>query len=835
MQSNPIWRRIIVSALFLVLAPAQLSAGSRVHARITDRDTQLGIARVNVVIVGTDVGTISDPEGWFRLAVEPGQVLRLTHIAYEPLDVPVTQQTVAAPEPLQLALNARLLLGEPVFVTATRAEAGQSPIAFTTLGQRDFASAGVDDVPMALSGVPGVYAFSDAGNGVGYTYLKIRGFDQDRIGVMINGIPLNDPESHQVYWVDHGDILAGSGEVQIQRGIGNSLYGTTSLGGSVNLMTSPRALPPGLTIKGGYGDFTDRGIVSPSRKLAVQWSGQPLAGQALTLYGRYSGIRSDGYRLGSGTRQDAVHLIGERLRPLSSTKLELISGSEVTHFSWDGIIPRFGYGLDDREGRRYNFYADPQFNGGRSQANRDVFRQNILSLQHAMKRDQGLFSVTLYRVSGRGFYDQFKGGRDLREYNLQDVIPLKQPATTVDLMRRKWLVNGYWGVIPQTTLRRSWGTLVVGGSFRSYGATHFGEVRPVDDGHDFSGPVEYYRYATAKTSGSVYVHSVFRLGASLSAVADLGITRHRYQFDQEEIGAYTQPYQYELAYTFIAPKAGLHVVTGRRTAVYVNLARAQREPADSDIYDADDPGAVPALAGAPAVRKDLDIPLVQAEELWDLELGWTYRSPGLRVTTGLYSMWFQNELIPLSYRTITDDGVPIHGNADLTLHRGLEVAFSQQLTDQLALDGSLTVADNRFVDYTTFEWQVDSSVNHGGNQIPGHPQSMGRLRLNWTVDWLELWGEARYTGRIFIDRQNTAEAAIDPSRVLNIGLVLRPARLLGLRPSAATLSFKVTNALDALYETFGYNYWDWDDGPYRVDVYWPAATRSYFVELALRL
>jgi len=834
MQSNPIWRRIVVLALFLVLAvlvPAQLSAGPRVHARITDRDTQQGIARVNVVIVGTDGGTISDPEGWFRLAVEPGQVLRLTHIAYEPLDVPVTQQTVAAPEPLQLALNARLLLGEPVFVTATRAEAGQSPIAFTTLGQRDFALAGVDDVPMALSGVPGVYAFSDAGNGVGYTYLKIRGFDQDRIGVMINGIPLNDPESHQVYWVDHGDILAGTGSVQVQRGVGNSLYGTAAFGGSVNLVTSPRAMPEGLTLTTGYGDFTDTTFSAPSRKLALKWSGQPLAGRSFTLYGRYSGIRSDGYRLGSGTVQDALHFIGEYLQPEASTRLELISGSEVTHFSWDGVIPLYGYDLDNRTARRYNFYADPYFNGDRSDANKDVFTQHIASLQHARKMGDGILSLSVYGVTGRGYYEQFKGGRDVGEYNLQDVLP--DTVQSVDLMRRKWLVNGYWGMIPQYTLRGAWGLTVLGGDFRRYSADHYGRVLSVD-GLGI-GEREYYRYATAKSSLSAYMHQLVRLGPAVNMMFDLKYTYHGYQFDQDSVGAYTDPYDYNLTYHFLNPRLGLQFNVNDAVSAFINFSHAQREPADSDIYDADDPRAVPWLDRAPAVRKDLDTPLVQAEELWDLEVGWRYRSPGLNITTNLYNMWLQDELIPLSYRTITDDGVPIHGNADLTLHRGLEVEFSQQLTDQLALDGSLTMADNRFVDYTTFEWQVDSSVNHGGNQIPGHPQSMGRMRLNWTVNWLELWGEARFTGRIFIDRQNTAEAAIDPSRVLNIGLVLRPARLLGLGPSAATLSFKVTNALDALYETFGYNYWDWDDGPYRVDVYWPAATRSYFVELALRL
>ncbi|MEE9162260.1 MAG: TonB-dependent receptor, partial [Candidatus Neomarinimicrobiota bacterium] len=350
------WR--LPSALLLPLLLSPLMAMDRFHGRVTDADTRQGIAGVNVVLVGTVAGTLTDAEGRFSLGVQPGAVLRLTHIAYDELEWTVTAEQLRAARIQAFSMSPRLLHGEPVFVTATRGEAGQTPVAFSTLGHDELtAAAPFEDVPMALAGLPGVYAFSDAGHGVGYTYLKIRGFDQDRIGVMINGIPLNDPESHQVYWVDHGDILAGSGSVQVQRGVGSSLYGSAAMGGSVNMVTSPRATPRGLTLQTGYGDFTDAGFSPPSRKFAVQWTGLPLTGRALTLHGRYSGIRSDGYRLGSGTRQDALHLIGEHLRPLSSTRLELITGAEVTHFSWDGIAPLFDLDLADRVQRRYNYYA----------------------------------------------------------------------------------------------------------------------------------------------------------------------------------------------------------------------------------------------------------------------------------------------------------------------------------------------------------------------------------------------------------------------------------------------------------------------------------------------
>ncbi|MCH7528972.1 MAG: TonB-dependent receptor [Candidatus Marinimicrobia bacterium] len=822
--------RILSPVLFL-LASTLFGAQGPLRGRVVDAESGRGIPLVNIVIAQSNAGASTDSQGKFSLAVAAGELLEVTHIAYEPLEFTVPPERGSI---ITMTLKPRLLLGEQVFVTATRGSEDRTPVAFATMDHRDLAlAAPVEDLPMALAGLPGVYAFSDAGNGVGYTYLKIRGFDQDRIGVMINGIPLNDPESHQVYWVDHGDILAGSASVQVQRGVGNSLYGASAIGGSVNLVTSPRATPPGLTIKSGYGDFTGA-FSRPTRKLAVQWSGQPWSGQPFTVYGRYSGIRSAGYRLGSGTKQDALHLIGEALQPDQAVKLELISGYQVTHFSWDGVIPLYGYDLGNRVARRYNYYADPANNGGRSAANKDVFFQNIASLQHAKKlAGGGILSFSVYRVSGQGYYEQFKGDRDPREYNLTALLP--DTIAGVNVIRRKWLENSYWGIIPQYTVDEPWGTTVLGGDLRLYQADHYGLVREVDDFPLIDGP-EYYRYATNKQSLSAYLHQLVALGPRVNMMFDLKYSYHAYTFEQDSMGAYTAPYQYQLVYQFLDPRLGLRFKFNDQVSAFVNLSRAQREPADSDIYDADDPQAVPWLLGAPGQRTGLKRPLVQAEELWDLEIGWRYESARLALTTNLYSMWFHNELVPLDYRSITDDGVPIHGNAELTIHRGIEVQFSQQLAGGLSLDGSFTMADNRFVDYSTFEWQEDSpEVNHKGRVIPGHPGTLGNLRLKWTGRRLEMWSQGRHVGKIYIDRQNTEMAAIAPSTVLDAGLVVKLGG--GRMPlKSLELYFKGYNLLDTLYETFGYNYWDWDDesGPYRVDVYWPAATRGYFAGLSLR-
>jgi hypothetical protein len=205
----------------------------------------------------------------------------------------------------------------------------------------------------------------------------------------------------------------------------------------------------------------------------------------------------------------------------------------------------------------------------------------------------------------------------------------------------------------------------------------------------------------------------------------------------------------------------------------------------------------------------------------------------------LYHMRFQNELIPIDYRTITDDGVPIHGNADLTVHQGVEVEFSKPIGERLNVEGSLTLADNRFENYSTFEGQLGDSgavANHGGNTIPGHPTSLGNLKVTWSSLLIDAWCEGQYRGLMYIDRQNTEEAAIEPATVFNAGIKVKLPILERFPIAAVEFQVKMDNVLDTLYETYGYNYWDGfgKRPPWRVDVYWPAATRRYFAELNVR-
>ena len=809
--------------LFWFLLPLYLGAQQiTLTGRILSRATHSPVAYANVMVEETGEGTFASGAGKFRLSVASlPTVLWISRMGFADTVIIAAERDLGA-----IYLEPTVLSGEEVLVTATRAVEGRTPVAFTTLDREELDRIySHQDLPMVLAGEPGVYAYSDAGNGVGYSYLKIRGFSQERIGVYLNGIPLNDPEAHAVYWVDHGDILAAISDIQLQRGVGNSLYGSGVFGGTVNLTTNFQALPAGFTFNAGYGNYTEKGLDLPSRKLSLSYAGGPWQQQGWTLYGRFSDLASNGYRIGSGTDQWSVHAGLEKSTATTLTRLEAIWGHEETAFSWEGVIPLYGYDLDDREDRRYNYYADPTWNGDLDDANKDVFTQSIVSLQHSRKVAGGLLSLTVYNVKGDGYYEQFKDGRDVVEYNLVSILP--DTVEEVDLLRRKWLRNGYSGLVYHYSQPFSFGTITVGGDTRSYKSEHYGKVMEVFlEGVNVEAGHRYYADDTRKTSFSFYLHSLINLTDRLSVMADLRYLGHRYSFDQEVMGAFTEGYRFKLKYDFVDPHLGLNYRASDAVSLFANLSTGHREPADGDLYDHDDPDVVPAVDDMGA---DYATPLVREEFLIDYEAGVRFSQPAVSGKLNLYCMDFRDELVPVYYRYYDADDV-LQGNANRTVHQGLEMAFSVMPLSWLQVQGNLSYADNRFVEFhgDSLGWSGWGGLaDYSGKVLPAFPKVQVKGSLTASHLLGETWAQFTHIGKQFIDFANTDSVAIAPYTLLNLATRFELPKVGSVR---SELTLRVSNVFDELYETFGYTYYDgWP--PYRVDAYWPGATRSYFVDL----
>ncbi|MFA4907830.1 MAG: TonB-dependent receptor, partial [archaeon] len=681
------------------------------------------------------------------------------------------------------------------------------------------------DVPMVLNDLPGVFSYSDAGNGIGYSYLKIRGFQQDRIGVMVNGIPLNDPESHAVYWVDHGDVLSSTGNIQVQRGVGNSLYGTSVFGGTVNLATNYLALDPGLAVETGYGNYTQKGLNLPSTKASLSYCGRPWKDQSFIVYSRISRLQSAGYRNGSGAEQTSIHAGIEKNGKDRMTRIEAMSGDETTAFSWEGVAPAYGFDLDNRTDRRYNFYADPDYNGGFDDLNRDVFRQTLLSFQHSRKISGNLIDLTAYRIFGKGYYQQFKGDVDAGEYNLGDLAVGE--SESIDLLRRKWLENGYWGIISHLNRHFAFGELTVGGDMRFYKSEHFGKVAEIySPSSANSGNRRYYSHDSKKISGASYVHALIDLTKNLTLMADVRYLGHRYFFNQDTMGAFVNGYKYGLSYDFVDPHFGLNWKIGKDINAFVNYSTAHHEPGDGDLYDHDDPEDFPKVNFS---DKRYDSPLLETEFLTDFELGAAFSSEKWSAQVNLYRMDFRNELIPVEYR-YTDADKVYHANAERTIHQGIEATVSSRINSWLNVDGNLTYADNRLISFQADSIGWSGVADFHDRILPGFPALQIKGKMTCQYKFVESWMQVLCIGQQYIDFANTESAAIPSYQIVNFGTRIE---MPAFRRLKWALTFRINNVFDVLYETFGYNYYYemCGDERQRIDLYWPAATRNYYLTL----
>jgi iron complex outermembrane receptor protein len=779
---------LILFFFSIVYGTAAISAEILIRGHLESKSTGKPVSFANIILE-TGKGGYSDKSGDFNLKCDRLPIaLTISHIAYRDTTLVVADADLGT-----IYLIPEVLSGEDVFVTATRAVKGKTPVAFSELTEAEIQTRyTVEDVPMILALEPGVYSYSESGNGTGYSYVQVRGFDQSRIAVMLNNVPLNDNESHQVYWVDHGDILADADMVQIQRGIGNSLYGSSAFGGSVNVLTSVGTEQPSLSVNVGAGSYN-------TSKISLKASSGKLYNNKINLFTRLSQIQSDGYRDYHHTIQKAASFGGEYDGDRFSHQLRVLIGYENSQLMWDGVSAD---DINDRQRRRagYKSYIDD-------------FLQQVYSLNSTWKiADYLRFSNVAYLVKGSGYYESEKSSgydfavddssaradfRDfLQAYNLDAYYPgypwESYSSQQLEFTRRKWIVNSYYGIIPALTLIQPKYRLDVGGELRFYSGNHFGKIAEFSDlglasqvGSDW---YQYYRYIGKKMLTTAFIHSAYDLLPKLKLIADLQYQRIIWNLDQKRIG-HAQGYQMEATWNFVNPRIGAIYSLTNNFTVFTNYGKAQKEPADDQIIEADDIWGEPRKAAAELIN--------------DVEIGGNYHGDNFGLDLNLYRISYHNE--QLKNIDIEQEGEYAYYQADATLHQGLEAELHCRPAAFLSVNLN-----------ASFSQHIFDSGDNKKNTIPNIPGVLGNgsLVLNpWKK--LSLFLTIRYVGKQYIDDQNIGTIAA--YWLTDVGARYRFGQL--------EISGKINNLLNCLYSTYGYGY-EW--GGYYA-YYWPGATRNgYF-------
>jgi iron complex outermembrane recepter protein len=725
---------------------------------------------------------------------------------------------------------------EKLTVSATVAEERRDPASVTSLGRSEIAQRDRgQDMAMLLAETPNAYAYSDAGNGVGYAYLSLRGFDQRRIAVYVNGVPLNDPESQQVYFIDLADLAGGLATLQVQRGTGTALYGSPAVGGVVNLETGALENVRNGELVLGAGSF---GTYRGSLRLSVPFD----AGRS-ALSVRLAHVQSDGYRDPAWTHHDQVQLAYQRVGGDSVLRVNLFGGPERTQLAYLGVPLANLRGEitgDPSLDRRANPLRPGEI---------DSFFQPQLQVLHDLRLSPSLLlKTTLYAIFGDGYFRQYAP-------DLAYAPAFPGPATAAfpelsltDAWQHRAVSKRQYGAIPSLTFDSGRSRLVVGVQATTATSRNDGSVTDAylcaanapdgscaSLGAAIAAPLTLYDYRNRKTSLSAFARESFRASDSLSVDLELQATHHAFSMDEDRVRGYS----WQSGYSFLTPRVGVNWNASERLNLYASLSTARSEPRFDDIWNPQDTSAAPTALFARADATGLHFSEANArpERLTAVEAGVGYSSGTLRLKADGYWMDFRDELVYAG--GIDQDGLPITDNAARSLHRGVELQAAWRAPGAIDLLGQLAVSEDVLEDYVLHYGPGPAdSVDYSGNRVALFPTHQARLRASRDFGRARLSFGLRRVGTIYLD--NSQNERKDPAARLVPGYVdklIQPFTLADARAEldlskplhalgkSVSLRLEVDNLFDRRYAASGYYY----DQNY----YYPGATRNAFVTLSV--
>jgi len=810
---NPRWCRVI---LWLFL-PSLLIGQQKGDLQGTIRDGETGrpLSGANIILVGTPYGTSSDEGGDFQIIGVPEgtYALKVSFVGYEKKKVSISVsegKTII----LILKLMPTILPGQTILVEAMRGKHRETPATFSTIRRQEILERYTfQDIPILLSELPSTTYYSESGNGIGYNYLTIRGFDQRRIAVMINGIPQNDPEDHNVYWLDFPDLLANLEDIQVQRGAGSAFYGPPAIGGSINLITSTFPRERNISLSAGAGSYnTQRYSIGTS-------SG--LISDRYVLYGRLSKLKSSGYRENSWSDFNSYFFGAVRYDENMTTQIQFFGGPFEDHLAFVGIAKS---DIKDREKRRTNPIQRPEEIENFSQPHYELF--------HEWRPSESVtLNNTIFLVESEGFFDFDASWVDTTMLRLTTENGFNPTGNPVSTLVRAFVDNTQYGWLPRLTVDHSRGSLTAGVELRRHRSFHWGSIRwaqnlPTNWVSAATADYHFYEYHGGKDILSLYLHELYRLRPTVTLMANVQYVFNRYLLREEKfIGT-----DFRVNYHFLNPRVGVNFNLTENIHSYVNVAYTSREPRRKNLYDATFSwtGEVPQFRQRTDGSLDFSEPLVKPENLLDIEFGTGYTSADYRVALNLYWMEFRNEIVKSGQLDLF--GQPITGNAERTRHRGIEISGRAKLQRDFELQGNLTVSENEITRQTTFLKQREPATGEktvipvvlDGNRIAGFPDFMANARLTYRgEEWFaSVWFQ--HVGNQFTTNFEDEELKVDSYSVFNFIGGYRLSNLLGV-PSVE-LRLQVNNVFDALYAAHG-------EG----DEFFPAAERNAFFSVEIDL
>ncbi len=816
--------------LSTLIALVAIAVGSHSHAatlsgKVVDSLKQ-PLVGVSVITDVPGIGTKTNVVGEFALTYPddtPVKRVTFSSVGYQP------KQFLVAELPSEIMLQSVMVPGEDVLVSATRAQTGLSPVAYSNFTandiDRDYL---IDEFPLMLESTPNYYAFSYAGGGLNATEFKIRGFDSKRIAVYIDGIPLNDPEDHYTYFVDLPDYASEATDVQVQRGVGYSQFGDAAFGGTINIASAQLSTTRKVTLTSGYGRFYEGSdFISEMRRGSVEFASGLLDGRWM-LDGRYSKQYSGGYRDETWYEGFNYSLAMSRVDPRMTTTLKTYGGPIRYHMAY--------YAIDTGQLR-----TDRRTNPTDYDNETDNFNQPHYELHNTYQlSEKSVLRNTLFYVRGKGFYEQYYGGANAPDFNIQPPQLTDSTDPEIDLVYQQWVNKNQWGWSPRVDIENNKWHHAFGGSFYYFNSEHWGQVTWAENLLNSVPPQNrYYEWFGKKYFASAFIHETFAPTDRLRLIYSLGLKYIRRDFDQTEMGAFAG-YEFDTDWLFVSPRVGFTYQLTKQASLFASAAITSREPDDGAIYDANDPGTIPLLEITGDQLSDsgntiysFGDPLIKPERVYNFEIGTQYRTPTWNTGLNLYWMEFRNEIVQEG--GIDDLGNTNLGNAKRSVHAGIEISAARMFAKQFTLSGNAAWSYNRLKKYEIqrdIDWDgvPDTTIDLSDNPTAGFPDLVANLIADLKIDPVRLVYRFRAVGRQYIENGGQKNLSIDPYTLSSVSASVFAGSMSGF--GKLTLTARMDNLFDELYEVGGYAY-DNDGDTNDDGFYYVGGERTFFVQLRL--
>jgi iron complex outermembrane receptor protein len=811
---------ILLTAMFIALHWSAISQIS-IKGSVMDADDHTALNSATIKIQDNYKIVYSGIDGTFTISnLKKGkQVLEISYIGYESSK---SEFMLSRDTSIAVMLKKKTVLADEIEIKAVRAD-DKVPVTSVTMNNAQIEQRNMgQDITYLMSNTPSAVVTSDAGTGVGYTGIRIRGVDPTGINVTINGIPVNDAEESETFWVDLPDIASSIDNMQIQRGVGTSTNGAGAFGASLNIETTKLNEKPYATVSSSYGSFnTLKNTVS---------AGTGLIDNKWTFDCRLSKLNSDGFIDRAFSDLKSFYVSGAYYGKKSIFKLIIFSGKEKTYQAWNGVpearlkndtagmrqmltngeITQEQYeAMLASNSRTYNKYTYSN--------QTDNYQQDYYQLLYTYEINKSWnVNAALHFTHGEGYYQEYRTQDAFSDYGLNNVIINGDTITHTDLIRQLWLKNNFYGVTYSLNYDdHKKFQFTLGGAANQYIGAHFGNIVWAQFASSSIPDLKYYNDTATKNDANIFCKANYQLTKKISVYGDIQYRNIYYSFlgfnDQ------LQNEKQSVNINFINPKAGLMYKLNSSNTFYASYAIGNKEPDRNDF-----------VQSTPASRP-------KPENLQNVEAGYTHNERTWMAAVNYYYMYYHNQLVLTGQ--LNDVGDYNRTNIDKSYRSGIEIEAGVKLVKQLNIAGNITLSENKILNFNEYvdNWDDGTQVMfaHAKTDIAFSPSIVAAAQIeyvpfkNAAFSWM-----AKYIGNQYLDNTSNSSRMLDAYFVndLELSYTLKTKTIREIK-----FSFLINNILNELYESNGWTYSYLLSGKaYTDNYYFPQAGINFLAGITMK-